>query len=491
MKTKVILVGLVTVSLVLSLFLIGSAVGAEKEVKIGIMQALTGDLGTYGGPMTDAAKLAVKEVNENGGVLGADITVIVEDTQTSENSAVDAATKLVKVNKVPAIIGTTSSGPSMAIIDITTGNGVIQISSSNTAPDFSTYEDNDLYFRTCPSDTLQGKAMARLAINEGYTTASTLVLNNPYGVGFEKVFKDEFESLGGTVLESVKYDPAGTIFDSEVMKACKPEPEVVMLCSYPETGSVVLKAAYEKGYMDDMEWLLSEGLRDETLAELVGKDEAGNYIVTGLNGTTPDPRVAGPAYESFKVKYEAEYDKEVTTYCSNSYDAAVLVALAIEKAEKATGTAIKAAIREVANPPGKEVTTVREALTLIREGQEINYQGASGEITFDENGDVSGAYCRWYIAENGSIVLAEPIYLDGPEVTPTPVEKVTPTPKATTPAPAEVTPTPVVATPAPVKATPAQTPVPKATPKPPGFEAIFAVTGILAVAYLRMWRKAK
>ncbi|MFV9677046.1 MAG: ABC transporter substrate-binding protein, partial [Methanosarcinales archaeon] len=299
----------------MSVFLIGSAVGAEKEVKIGIMQALTGDLSTYGGPMTDAAKLAIKEVNENGGVLGVDITAIVEDTQTSENSAVDAANKLVKVDKVPAIIGTTSSGPSMAIIDITTGNGVIQISSSNTAPDFSTYEDKDLYFRTCPSDTLQGKAMAKLAINEGYTTASTLVLNNPYGVGFEAVFKDEFESLGGTVLESVKYDPAGTIFDSEVMKACKPEPDFVMLCSYPETGSVVLKAAYEKGYMDDIDWLLSEGLRDETLAELVGKDEAGNYIVTGLNGTTPDPRVAGPAYESFKAEYEAEYDKEVTTYC--------------------------------------------------------------------------------------------------------------------------------------------------------------------------------
>jgi ABC-type branched-subunit amino acid transport system substrate-binding protein len=97
MKTKVILVCLITVSLVLSLLLSGSAVATEeKEVKIGIMQALTGDLGTYGGPMTDAAKLAIKEVNENGGVLGVDITAIVEDTATSENQAVDAANKLVK-----------------------------------------------------------------------------------------------------------------------------------------------------------------------------------------------------------------------------------------------------------------------------------------------------------------------------------------------------------------------------------------------------------
>ncbi|MDY6932166.1 MAG: ABC transporter substrate-binding protein, partial [Halobacteriota archaeon] len=168
MKAKKVVSGLV-VSLLLLLTLgpVGT-VGADEEVKIGILQALTGDLGTYGGPMTDAMKLAIKEANENGGVLNQTIVAIVEDTETSEVKANDAANKLVNVDKVPAIIGTTSSGPSMAIIGVTTGSDVLQISSSNTAPDFTTYEDNDLFFRTCPSDALQGTAMARLAINEGY-----------------------------------------------------------------------------------------------------------------------------------------------------------------------------------------------------------------------------------------------------------------------------------------------------------------------------------
>ncbi|MHC1623609.1 MAG: ABC transporter substrate-binding protein, partial [Candidatus Methanospirareceae archaeon] len=227
MKREEIEASLVIVALVLAAFLSGGTVVAADEVKIGVMQALTGDLGTYGQPMTDGILLAVKEVNENGGVLGKNLTALVEDTQTSEVPSVDAANKLVKVDRVPVIIGATGSGPSMAIIDITTGNGVLQIASSNTGPDFTTYPDNDLYFRTCPSDALQGKAMARLAIKEGYTTASTLVLNNPYGVGFEVVFNDEFEALGGTVLESVRYDPAGTTFDSEVEKACKPNPDFV------------------------------------------------------------------------------------------------------------------------------------------------------------------------------------------------------------------------------------------------------------------------
>jgi PGF-CTERM protein len=454
MKRRGIGAGLVITTLVLAAFLSGGigTVGAVEEVKIGVMQALTGDLGTYGQPMTDGMRLAIKEVNENGGVLGGKtLVLIIEDTQTSEVHAVDAANKLVKVDKVPVIIGTTGSGPSMAIIDITTGNGVLQISSSNTGPDFTTYPDNDLYFRTCPSDALQGRAMARLAVKEGYKTASTLVLNNPYGVGFEKVFVEEFEALGGTVLESVRYDPAATTFDSEVEKACKSKPDFVMLCSYPQTGSVILKTAYEKGYMEDIDWLLSEGLRDETLAGMVGKDVAGNYIIAGFKGTTPDPRAAGPSYETFKQNYIAEYGREPTTYCSNSYDAAAVVALAIEKAGKAEGTAIRDSIRDIANPPGEEVSDIGEALRLIREGKEINYQGASGEITFDENGDVFGVYCEFTVADDGSVKLGEAIPLEG-EVTPTPTPTVAPT------------------------ATP--------TPEEPGFEAIFAIAGILAVAYL-------
>ena len=461
-KTKEIIAVLVTASLIIAVFLSGSTVVAE-ETKIGIMQALTGDLGTYGGPMTDAMELAVKEVNENGGVLNGTLVVIVEDTETSEVPAVDAANKLVKMDKVPVIIGTTSSGPSMAIISITTGNDVIQISSSNTAPDFSTYEDNDFYFRTCPSDTLQGKVMARLAIKDGYTTASTLVLNNPYGIGFEKVFNAEYEALGGKVLESVKYNPAGTIFDSEVEKVCKPNPDFVMLCSYPETGSVILKSAYERGYMDEIDWLLSEGLRDETLAEMVGKDEAGNYIIAGLKGTTPDPRVAGPAYETFKQNYETEYGKEVATYCSNSYDAAAVIALAIEKAGTATGTAIRDNIRDVANPPGEEIMDLGDALRLIRTGHEINYQGASGELTFDENGDVFGVYAEFSINDNGSIELGERIELEGA------VAMLT-----SSPSPA-------------ITSTSIQTP----TPTPPGFEAVLAITGILAIASFALRRRSK
>ncbi|HPJ30439.1 MAG TPA: ABC transporter substrate-binding protein [Methanothrix sp.] len=384
-----------------------------KTVKIAALQSLTGDLGTYGSPMTDAMNLAVKEANENGGVLGSQIDLLVEDDQTSEIPAVDAANKLVKVDRVPAIIGSTGSGPSSAILSITSGSEVLQISSSNTGVEFTDYPDNDFYFRTCPSDALQGEAMARLALDSGYGTASTLVLNNPYGIGFEEVFVEAFENDGGEVVESVRYDPAQTIFDSEVERVTEKDPDVVMLVSYPQTGSIILRTAYEKGaFGDEVAWLLSEGLTDENLAEMTGKDEAGRYIVAGLTGTMPDPTVAGPAYEDFKQKYAQEYGREPSIYCSNSYDAGALVILAMEQGGEASGSAIRDNIRSVANPPGTEVTDIGEALELIRRGEEINYQGASGEITFDDNGDVCGRYATWSIAEDGSIQAGEPIEME-------------------------------------------------------------------------------
>jgi branched-chain amino acid transport system substrate-binding protein/neutral amino acid transport system substrate-binding protein len=386
-----------------------TAAPAEGSIKIGVLQSLTGDLGAYGGPMTDGMKLAAKQINENGGLLGKKLELLVEDDQTNNVAAVDAANKLVKVDKVPAIVGDTGSGQSMSIIDITTKSGVLQISSSNTGTEFTTYNDSDLYFRTAPSDTLQGTAMAKLAKERGYKTVSTIVINNPYGVGFEEVFVKAFEADGGKVLEKIRYDPSQTIFDSEVQKIAASNPQFVMMVSYPETGSLILRTAYEKGMLTNTPWLLSEGLKAENLAELTGKDSAGKYIVAGLQGLAPDENAGGAAYDAFREQYKAEYGKEPGIYCTNSYDALAVVALAIEQAKSATGRAIADNIRSVANPPGVEVSDLKEALNLIREGKDINYQGTSGDITFDQYGDVSGSYTVWTIADNGSIVQGEKI----------------------------------------------------------------------------------
>src|SRR5690606_5094943 len=108
----------------------------DGTIKIGVLQSLTGDLGSYGGPMSDGIKLAAREINANGGLLGKQVVLLVEDDQTNNVAAVDAVNKLVKVDRVAAIVGATGSGQSMSVIDIITKSGVLQISSSNTGTDF-------------------------------------------------------------------------------------------------------------------------------------------------------------------------------------------------------------------------------------------------------------------------------------------------------------------------------------------------------------------
>ena len=390
---------------------INESAATSGEIKIGVLQSLTGDLGSYGGPMTDAIKLATEEINAHGGLLGGEVSLLIEDDQTNNVAAVDAANKLIKVDRVPAIIGCTGSGPSMSIIDIAVQNEVLQISSSTTGTEFTSYPDRDLYFRTAASDALQGRAMAKIAKQRGYVNASSIVINNPYGIGFEDVFVQAFEADGGQVLDMVRYDPSQTIFDSELQKVVSSRPDFVVMVSYPETGSLILKTAYEKGAFNDTTWLLSEGLMADNMAELVGRDSQERYIIAGFEGLTPDPSAGGLAYEAFSRKYAERFGRDPAIYCSNSYDALALVALSIENGRNATGKSIAENIRTVANPPGTEVSDLGEALRLIREGEDINYQGASGEITLDENGDVSGTYSVWSVAENGSIVFGDRIYI--------------------------------------------------------------------------------
>jgi neutral amino acid transport system substrate-binding protein len=310
------------------------------------------------------------------------------------------------------VIGAAGSDVNLAIIDIAVENQIVQISPSNTAPVFTTYEDDGFYWRTIPSDALQGKAMAKLTYNSGYANASTLVFNNSYGVGFEEVFKDKFEKRGGTVTNRVRYDSCGAPFNLEIDEVSAGDPDAIVLIGYSDTGSMILKTAYDKGVMDATDWLLSEWMRTDELAEMVGNDTEGNYIVANFTGITPDPRATGPAHDDFAAAYEAEYGREPAVFCSNAYDAAVIIALAIEKSGSTDGTAIRDAIHDVANAPSVEVSDIGTALALIRNGTEINYQGASGNITVDDAGDVPGAYCQWQISDDGSVMMGEAIPIE-------------------------------------------------------------------------------
>lgn len=394
--------------------------GAADGLKIGSLLPITGDLAQYGGPMQDAASLLTDMVNDCGGVLGQPVELISEDNQTEPSAGASAMTKLAEVDKVAGVVGAAASSVSSASVDIAVRNQVVQISPASTSPVFTDRakagDFEGFWFRTAPPDTFQGGALAQLAQDRGFKTVSVLAINNDYGNGLVESFANAYGALGGTVANEdspTLYSPESTTFESEVAAAFSGNPDAVMLVAYPETGSLILKAAFEQGLLDGKtQLILTDGMKDDSVAELVGKTPDGSYIVSGVIGTAPS--AGGPALESFTGLYKSAFgDRDPGVFDPNTWDAAAVLVLAAEAAQSTDGEVIQASVTSVANAPGTEVTDVCEGLALVRDGQDINYQGASGTIEFDAQGDVVGRYDIWTITDGGGVEVIETVDVGG------------------------------------------------------------------------------
>jgi ABC-type branched-subunit amino acid transport system substrate-binding protein len=187
---------------------------------LGALMPMTGDLQAYGETSLNGIKLAVMHVNRGGGVLGQNMAVEVGDTQTTPQSGIDAAKKLISVEGADAIVGALSSGVSIPVAQsVTSQDGIPQISGASTSPVITGLDDNDYMFRTVPSDAFQGKALAEVVDADGLGNVATLYINNDYGEGLSDSFSSAFESLGGTVSAALAYEPGNASYRGELSKA--------------------------------------------------------------------------------------------------------------------------------------------------------------------------------------------------------------------------------------------------------------------------------
>ncbi|NCJ06210.1 ABC transporter substrate-binding protein [Synechococcales cyanobacterium C] len=393
--------------------------GNGEGLKLGTLLPITGDLAQFGGPMQDSARLLVNTVNACGGVLGQTVTLVNEDDQTEPAVGAQAMAKLAEVDQVAGVIGAASSAVSSAAVDIAVRNQVMLVSPASTSPTFTERarrgDFNGYWARTAPPDTFQGEALVQLAQQQGFQTVGVLSINNDYGNGLVQSFLPAFEASGGTVTNRnnpTRYDPGAATFDAEVARAFSGSPDAVLLVSYPETGSLILKTAYESGALNGQTQIIAtDGLKDFDLANLVGRNPQGGYIAAGMIGTAPS--AGGPALEAFRERYLTAYNnREPSVFDPNTWDAAALMVLAAEAAQSIESQDIRNHIQSVANPPGTEVTDVCEGLSLLSRGEEINYQGASGTVDLNEDGDVTGSYDVWEIDESGTLQIKDQILVE-------------------------------------------------------------------------------
>jgi len=370
---KKILLVLVALSLLIPV----TACAAEEEtIKIGCVLELSGPLGSVGLTMLDAAKLAVEDINAAGGVLGRQVELIEEDGATDPAIGFDRVKKLVEIDGVQVIAGPMITPTSELAMIYAKEHKIALITMSATGIALSESEGTEWYFRTCLRDDAQGRLLAEIIMDKGYTKLATIVLDNTYGIGLEIGIVEGLEEAGYSYEHgiAIRYDIAKKEYRTELQQIADYNPDVVLAVTYPADGVLIFKQALEMG-LDDIAWFGCDGNYAVLLEEEPKSAEfMEKAIVCGTRtvGT-------GPIYDHFNAAYEDKYGIAPGVYCDTTYDAVWAAAKAIEAAGVYDGEAIRAALVE------------------------LEFDGATGPLAFNEIGDrTAGAFEVWEVVKDAT-----------------------------------------------------------------------------------------
>lgn len=363
----------------------------------------TGDLSAIIDSLSTPIDIAVEEINAAGGVNDADVEVVSADTGTDPQIASNALDDLL-AEGVDVILGAAASGVSLAIVDSAVDEGVVMCSGSNTSPELTDIEDDGLYFRTAPPDKLQGPALAELISSDGVGSIAIIARNDSYGVGFTDAIAEAFEASGGTVTETVAFDPEGTNFDADVQQIVDSAPEAVVVIAFNDDGGVLLQTMIEAGVgPDDIPIYMADGTKSSSFWEAVDPDDPS--VVEGIRGTAPAAAPGGADHPFEETFAETGVD---TIFSSYFYDCTIITALAAQAAGSDAPADIAAEIPNVVTGEGTECKEFAECKQLLEDDEEINYEGASGPLDFSEVGEPQrGVYDVWNYTADGTDATVE------------------------------------------------------------------------------------
>lgn len=376
---------------VLPALALGAAVGlapmtatAQDEVKFGFMLGFTGDYAPWSPALDNAAKLAVEEINKAGGILGKKLVMITEDNRSKVESGVSAARKLINVDKVPVIIGP-ESDIIVALQDMAKDNKVPVITSSagTEAIDKSGGTGNFIW-RVNASDSFLGVAAGKVMSEElGVKEVAILVENLEGTQSAAAAFKRNYERFGGKVTKEITLTPGQSSYLGELRELAGADPKMVFMAAAQVTGATVMKQAFQRGY--EWDWWVSQELQQEDFVNAASVE-----AVEGVQSWTPGQKDDDPGWMSFIDIYEGMWNEKPQAgfYQAETFDAFIVTALAMVAGGETTGAAVDANLAKIAGPPGEVVRTYEEGVKLLGEGKEINYEGVSGSINFNDTGNV-------------------------------------------------------------------------------------------------------
>lgn len=390
MKNKKLLAAAITAA---------SLVGAASaEVKIGFLGGFTGPIESLTPPIFEGAKVAIAQVNTQGGILDGDIITMpsADTTCVDASAASNGADRLINSDGVIAIVGALCSGSTIAAANnVAVPAGVPMVSPASTSPALTELDDNDHVFRTAPSDAYQGEMLAKLLESKGIDEIAITYVNNDYGKGFADALEASFS---GTVTANEAHEDGKADYRAELGSlASTGTPTLVVLAYADGSGQTILRQAYESG--DFETFVGGDGMVGQGLIDAVGAD-----VLDGMIATKPGiPDI--PGLDAFEQAMTSLALDPKAVFAAQAYDAAFLLALAVEENGSASPEGLNKALRKVATAPGTVILPGEweKAKKAIAAGEDINYEGASGNHEFDANGDVPGLIVEM-VVENGAFV---------------------------------------------------------------------------------------
>jgi branched-chain amino acid transport system substrate-binding protein len=362
---------------------------ASFDLTIGDIVPLTGDLSPYGPPGRKAADLAVQEINKAIKAANVDQTVKVqhEDEETDAQASLSAARKLVDAG-ASCIAGAWASADTIPVAkSVTIKEKVLQISPASSAASIAELDDDGYMARTAPPDTLQAKALAdhldkELGGAQG-KTVNVAARNDFYGTGLADAFPKEWQARGGKVGEKVIYDADQPSYNSEAAKIVSGNPDAFVIVDFPATYAKVGPALVRTGKWDASKTFITDGLSSDSLPKDAGAD-----ATEGMRGTTIGT-FTGAAPKAFDTLFTKAPGPKRATFDAQNFDAVMLCYLAAVAAGSSDGEKLKDEVVDVSGPPGTKYTwqQLPEAIKALRNGDDIDYEGAIGPVDLDKNGD--------------------------------------------------------------------------------------------------------
>ncbi|MGJ9412059.1 ABC transporter substrate-binding protein [Aeromicrobium sp. CF4.19] len=356
---------------------------SDGVLTFGTLLPQTGSLAFLGPPEFAGVDLAVEEINEAGGVLGEDVVHVRGDSGDTDTGIAPAETDALLDADSDVIVGAAASGVSLTVIDKILSAGSVMFSPANTSTDFDTgdYAEPDLYFRTAPSDILQGAVLSNLLIQDGKQNVAILARQDSYGETLAEEVGNGLEAAGSTVAATVFYGENAQSYDSQVAEIEESDPDAVLLIAFEETTTIIPQLVTAGVGPQDVDTYFVDGNTADYSEDL----DPG--ILEGTKGTIPGADSAGEFQDRL---LEIDPDLDSFAYGPESYDSVIVSALAAIAAESDAGDAIAENMVDVTRE-GTKCTTFQECADLLAEGEDIDYDGVSGPIEFGETGSPTAA----------------------------------------------------------------------------------------------------